>query len=429
MHKHENNISREIADTRIVAIGKEYSKWVIICLILGTVIGSMSAFFLIALQWATDNREANTWIIAFLPFAGLSIGMLYYYYGQSVEKGNNIIIDEINAPQAKISLLMAPFVFTGTIVSHLFGGSVGREGTALQMSASIADQLCAPFGLSSSDRKTLLMAAIAAGFGSVFSTPITGALFALEVCVIGRLNYKSILPAIVASFIANGVTHWWGAPHTTYTVLSQIDYSVVTIICVAIAGILFGLTAKGFSLALSKLTDGYKTFIKYPPLRALAGGLIVALAVYAIGTTKYIGLGLPTIIASFEQQLPYYDFGVKFLFTVVTLAAGFKGGEVTPLFFIGATLGNALSLIMPVPFDILAGVGFVAVFAGATNTPIACTVMAMELFGVEIGALAALACVLSYFASGHTSIYSSQVIGRTKYFADKRDLGRKLAEL
>lgn len=182
-----------------------------------------------------------------------------------------------------------------------------------------------------------------------------------------------------------------------------------------IAGITFGLCAASFSKIIHWTGSQFRKRIAFPPLRPFVGGIIVALAVVAIGSTKYIGLGIPTIVQSFEMQLPPYDFALKMAFTIITLAAGFKGGEVTPLFFIGAALGSALSLIIPLPVGLLAAMGFVAVFAGATNTPLACILMGIELFGSDCGVYVAIACVVAYLFSGHNSIYGKQKIGEPKH--------------
>ncbi|WP_448518940.1 chloride channel protein, partial [Rhodoflexus sp.] len=194
-------------------------------------------------------------------------------------------------------------------------------------------------------------------------------------------------------------------------------------------GICFGLTALLFSKMAHFWQNLFKNYIHYAPLRPVAGGAIIALAVWASGTTKYIGLGVPTIVAAFADDLPFYDFFVKTLATTFTLGAGFKGGEVTPLFFVGATLGNALSELIPLPVALLAGMGFVGVFAGATNTPIACTLMGIELFGVESGVFIALACVVAYLFSGHTGIYGSQIVGSVKHGLHLRKKSRKISEL
>lgn len=404
-------------------------KWLFITLITGGLIGSASAFFLQTLDWATNFRENRLWLITFLPLGGFLVGLMYNYFGKDIEAGNNLLIETIHEPGKIIPLKMAPFVYLGTIITHFFGGSAGREGTALQMAGAIADQFSKPFKLSSDDRKILIISAIAAGFGSVFGTPLTGAIFGLEVFLVGRLKYHALFPAISAAIIADLVAKLWNTHHAHYRIEFIPEISFLNILYAIVAGIFFGICAATFSKTIHKAGYLFKSKIKYPPFRPLIGGIIVTSAVFLTGTTKYIGLGIPTIVDSFEHQLPTYDFALKMIFTIITLAAGFKGGEVTPLFFIGATLGNALGYFIPLPIAILAGMGFVAVFAGATNTPIACSIMAIELFGNEFGVYAATACVVSYLFSGSNSIYKSQIIGEPKNNRFLKDIGKKLSEL
>lgn len=404
-------------------------KWLLISSIIGIFVGSASAGFLQSLDWITNYREHHLWLIAFLPIGGFIIGLLYFYLGKDIEAGNNLLIDSIHNPKEIIPFRMAPFIYIGTMATHLFGGSAGREGTALQMAGAISDQFSKPFRLIESERKILLIAAIAAGFGSVFGTPLAGALFGLEVFLIGRLKYDAIFPAFAAAIIADFVTKLWHTNHTHYQINLIPALSFLNIIYAILAGIAFGLCAATFTKTIHYISSIFKSKISFPPFRPLVGGILVAIAVWIIGTTKYIGLGIPTIVDSFNQQLPAYDFVLKMAFTIITLAASFKGGEVTPLFFIGATLGNALSYVIPLPTGLLAGMGFVAVFAGATNTPLACSMMAIELFGSDCGVYVAIACVVAYLISGHNSIYGKQVIGEPKHTNFKNHKGKRLNEL
>ncbi len=388
-------------------------KWLVISLVVGVAVGAASAFFLISLKWCTDYRQANTIIIWALPVAGFLIGVMYHYWGKSVVRGNNQLLDEYHNPEKVIPFKMAPWVLIGTLGTHLFGGSAGREGTAVQIGGAIADQLSRFVKIDSLDRKILLTMGISAGFAAVFGTPLAGAVFALEVLIIGRARYEAIVPSILVAVIADVACQFFGGTHTHYVVEQVPKMNLQNVGWIILASILFGLVARLFSYG-NHFWGGLFKKIKYPPLRPVIGGLVLAVVFYIIGT-RYAGLGVPYIVEAFEHQIPKQDFILKLLFTTFTLGAGFKGGEVTPLFFIGATLGNALVWFIPLPIDVLAAMGFVAVFAGATNTPIACTLMGIELFGSDVAQYVAIACFIAYLFSGHSSIYSSQMIGGIKH--------------
>jgi H+/Cl- antiporter ClcA len=391
-----------------------FVKWLVMCIIVGIFVGSASALFLASLSWVTDYRENHQWIIWLLPLAGLVIGLMYHNWGREVERGNDLIIEQFEKPDKTIPLRMAPFVLIGTLLTHLFGGSAGREGTAVQMGGAIADSFTNTFKLSIADRQTILVIGVSAGFASVFGTPLAGAVFALEVMLIRKMSYQAIFPSFLIAFIADFVCHSWGVPHTAYHIPLVPEMTLKNLLWTVLCGILFGWAALLFSKA-KFLFGRLFALIGYAPIRPILGGIVIALTVWLMGTTKYIGLGVPTIVESFSESMLPYDFMIKLLLTAFTLGAGFKGGEVTPLFFIGATLGNVLIWFVPLPVALLAGMGFVAVFSGATNTPIACTLMGMELFGLESGLYIAIACIIAFLFSGKRGVYSAQFIPQKKY--------------
>ncbi len=382
--------------------------WVLLISLIGILVGSASAFFLWTLDLVTRYRISNSRIIYFLPLAGLAVGLTYHYFGDRVSKGNNLLIEEFHSPKDVIPLRMAPMVYIGTIISHLFGASVGREGTALQMGGAIADQFTHYFKLTVDDRKALIIIGISAGFASVFGTPIAGAIFALEVFHIRKLQYKYALHSLLAAFVAHYVCLAWGIHHSHYSIPFVPEVSFMNLFWTINAGIIFGLIALLFSKFTHLFTNVSDKIIKYAPLKPFVGGIILVLLYYFFDLNKFMGLGLPSIANSFIQPMPVQDFLIKLLLTAFTIGLGFKGGEVTPLFFIGATLGNALIWFIPLPLPLLVGLGFVSVFAGATNTVVACIVMGLELFGMGSGVYIVIACLVAFLFSGRTSVYTSQ---------------------
>lgn len=416
-------------------LGRFVLKWIVVAVPLGMVVGSAVALFLWMLALATVTREAHPWLLYLLPVVGLVIGLTYQTMGRSVESGNNLILDEIHEPSLGVPLRMAPLVLLGTVATHLFGGSAGREGTAVQMGGSLASSLGKWLGLTRGDTRILLMAGIAGGFGAVFGTPLTGAIFALEVIVIGKLSYEALLPCLIASVVGDWTTTAWGIPHTHYSIaefakqglgeqVPRLDLLLAA--KVAFASVVFGLVSVLFAELMHGMQHVFKTTVKWAPLRPVVGGILVIGLVQLLGTRDYLGLGVSapadnpgavTILSCFRiDGATFWSWWWKILFTVVTLSSGFKGGEVTPLFFIGAALGHSLARLLDAPVELFAALGFVAVFAGATNTPLACTIMAIELFAPHSPGLlntgfvvyAAIACFLSYAFSGHYGIYLSQ---------------------
>lgn len=390
-------------------------QWFSIALLIALFTGTASAFLLLSLESVTQWREMHHWLIWLLPIAGLCIGWIYLYIGQSVNAGNNLLIDEIHNPQKVVPLRMAPLIFVSTVTSHLFGASVGREGTAVQMGGALADQLTHLFRANKEDRNILLMMGMSAGFASIFGTPIAGAIFGLEVLIIGRIRCNALFPCVMAGILADQVALAWGINHSHYMVDDIVPVTLWSIFLVMIAGMIFGFVGTIFAKATHKLGAIMKKVIKYSPLRPFFGGIIIAVLVYTFDAYHYVGLGISDIHRAFNEPIAPWSFLSKLGLTVISLGTEFKGGEVTPLFYIGSTLGNALSPILNLPIPMLAGLGFVAVFSGAANTPITTTIMAIELFGVDIAVYATIACTTAYLFSGHVGIYHSQRIGEGKY--------------
>ncbi len=383
--------------------------------------GSAGAFFLWALEAVTRWQWEHPALLWGLPLAGAAVGLLYHYFGKGAEKGNNLLIDEIHEPGGGVPVRMAPLVLIGTLMTHLFGGSAGREGTAVQMGGSLAGGLARWFRVGGQARRIMLMCGIAAGFGAVFGTPLAGAVFAMEVLVIGRMQYDAVLPVLAAAVLGDATCSAWGIHHTVYHLEAagggtHAAFDALLLGKVALAGVVFGLAAWLFSESTHRLQRGFAWLIPWAPLRPVAGGLIVIVLVWLAGTRDYLGLGVQappggsvSILSSFSEGGAHgWSWLWKNAFTSVTLASGFKGGEVTPLFFIGSTLGNTVGGLLHGPVPLFAALGFIAVFAGAANTPLACTLMGIELFGGHHAVSFAVACFTAYHCSGPAGIYRAQ---------------------
>jgi H+/Cl- antiporter ClcA len=392
--------------SRWIALGQ----WGLLGSLVGVVCGAASALFLWLLDGASDFRTGHAQLVFALPVAGLVMGWLYERFGESVKAGNNLVITTIRNDGSAIPLRMAPLVLVGTVFTHLFGGSAGREGTAVQMGASLTDWISHRLRLTGNVRRQLLIAGVAGGFGSVFGTPIAGAIFGLEFIVRGRIEYHALVPALIASIVGDMTTRALGITHTLYPAATVLPLSPLLFLKWLAFAAAVALVANAFIILTLAIKVRSEKLVRRLPWRMFFGGLVIVGLWQIVGTNDYLGLGVPLILRSFEDpNLPLHAFALKLSFTAVTLGAGFLGGEVTPLFVVGATLGSALAQLMGIPIAMGAGVGLAAVFAAASNTPLALSIMAMELLGAPVFPHAAIVCVVAYLLSGKRSIYATTV--------------------
>lgn len=391
------------------------AQWTVLGSLVGLVCGAASALFLALLERATDFRLSHESVVYALPIAGLAIGWLYERFGQPIKAGNNLVIDTIHDDGPEVPLRMAPMVLVGTVLTHVFGGSAGREGTAVQMGASLADWLSHRLALEPRMRRQLLAAGVAGGFGSVFGTPIAGTIFGLEFIVLGQIEYDALVPALMASVVGDWTTRALGIRHTAYPPVASAPLTPL----LAVKWLCFAALVGAVAVAFIELTHLIKRqgerHIPRLPLRMALGGLAVFVLWKLVGSSDYLGLGVPSIVRAFtDAPLPFYGFALKLLFTAITVGSGFLGGEVTPLFFIGASLGGVLAVPLGLPRGLAAGVGLAAMFGAASNTPLALSIMAVELLGASMFPHVAIVCVLAYLITGHRSIYPAQRLVRGK---------------
>ena len=380
-------------------------------LLIGAVVGVLAGFgsagFLHLLTWATESREHHSWLVWLLPIGGLTVGSIYHFVGGESARGTNLVLDELHGDDLSVPVRMAPLVLFGATVTHLLGGSGGREGAAVQIAASLSSPLRR--WLPDGERRVALVAAVAGGFGSVFGVPVAGAVFALEVQESGRQRYDGIVAALGASVIGDRVTRALGIHHRLPTPLAAMTLTPSVALRVIAAAIAFGFAALTFIELTHSIREGLARYVAFAPARLAVGGVGVLVLMVVLHTRAYLGLSLPLIdVALAGAAVVSTAFAWKLLFTALTIGSGFPGGEVTPLFCIGACLGSVLAGPLGMPRVTLAALGYVAVYAAASNTPIACTLLAVEVFGAAAIVPAAITCVVATQVSGQRSVYSRQ---------------------
>jgi len=374
--------------------------WAAILILVSLVVGAVGAGFLHALEAVTALYRSTPWLLVTLPFIGLLTVWLYKGPLRASAGGVKTLIAQIKAPTSPLPATMGPSIIGTTLLSHLGGASVGREGTALQMGGAIADQFSRLISLDTSERRTLLLCGVSAGFAAVFGTPIAAAVFALE--FVHRRSW-AFLPCLATAFLADLIGRkLFFAQHADYRLPVPADYDLGGLGSALALGAACGLLARLY-VFLSRREAAKPN--PEPYARIFFTGTLFSAAIYFHHSADLTGLGLPVIESALVEPAAPLTFIFKFLFTIICVTAGFRGGEVTPLFFVGVTFGSAAAVLLSLPLSICAALGFVAVFAGAGAVPLACAVMACELFGWSIGGYALVACAISWLVAGRKGLY------------------------
>jgi H+/Cl- antiporter ClcA len=384
-------------------------RWLVLGAFVGLLAGAAVSIFIRLLNIVTDFRNANLWIIVFLPIAGMLSVWLYNTFSKESNAGNDLIIDEVLEFRGRIRFRMAPLILASTLLTHLFGGSAGREGTAVQMSGALAGKLAQVLKLVKQDARLIVMAGISGGFSAIFGTPVAGAIFGMEVITRGQIHFVSAIACVASALTAGLFTRTFSPVHESYHVVPFPALDLILIGKLLLLCIPFALASTVFSEGTHWISKKSTEWIKNGYLRVAAGAAIVLLLFLILRDPDYLGLSLPLVQRPLNGEvMPYYAFALKMLLTMVTLGFGFKGGEVTPLFVIGALLGSALAPVFGIPVTAIAAIGFVSVFAAASKTPIACTIMGIEIFGASYAAPLILVNFICFVLSGHSGIYQSQ---------------------
>lgn len=391
-------------------------KWTVLSVIIGCVVGAIGSVFAHSVTYVTEFREANPWVLFGLPFGGLLIVFLYKITGQEKNTGTNRVLTVIRKKDEEMEGRIAPLILISTVLTHLFGGSSGREGAALQFGASVGNVLGKWFRLNENDRKIVIMASMSAAFSALFGTPMAASIFSMEVVSVGIMYYAALVPCVFAAFTAQHIAvrmnvRGLGHPHLVEGVPDFYSVNALKIallaVCLALVGILF-------CKMLHESEHAFKKYFANPYIRIMVGGAAVIALRYILGTTDYLGLGEAVLDRSFEEAAVFGIFFLKMVFTCLTLCSGFKGGEIVPSLFIGATLGSSLSVILNLPPNICAACGMVGVFCSVTNCPISSMLIAFELFGFEGMPYYCATVAVCYLISGYQSLYKEQKIMYSK---------------
>lgn len=399
---------------RLQLAAKTLLKWLSCSLLTGLAVGVVGTLFSIALSYVTSFRMTHSWILFLLPLAGLIIVFIYHLAGVEKSQGTNLVINAIHSNE-EVPIYVAPLIIISTIITHLFGGSAGREGAALQVGGSIGNFFGKVLKFDGKDTRIMIMCGMSACFSALFGTPLAAAVFSMEVISVGVMYYAALVPCVLSALIAEGVAKYFGIAHELYAVGEIPELSFISGSKIIILGIIFAIVSILFCMGLHKTSELYNKLFSNSYIKIFAAGLIVIALRYIFQTTDYLGAGTSVIEASFLSSCAWYVFILKIVFTAATLGGGFKGGEIVPALFVGATLGSFLAPIFGLPIGLCAACGMVSIFCGATNCPLTSLLMSVEMFGTGSIKYCLIAISISYLLSGYYSLYNSQKIVYSKY--------------
>ena len=403
-HKIQHNLNRILAA----------AKWILFSILAGLVIGGVGTLFHFGMTVVTLVRDKNPWLIWLLPVGGILIVGAYKLLKDEDDAGTNLVLSAIQSGE-KLSLKMAPLIFISTLITHLFGGSAGREGAALQLGGSIGSGLAKLFRFREEDRRMIIMCGMSAAFSALFGTPLAAAVFSMEIVSVGIMHYAALVPCVLAALTAHGVAAYFGIAPEAFPVKSLPAFTLTSAVWVSVLAILCAVISIIFCIMLHQSEHLYKKLFKNAYVRIIAGGLLVALLTFLVGDQTYNGAGIDVIGACMKGRVIPEAFFLKMLFTALTIGAGYKGGEIVPAFFVGASFGCLFGTLAGVSPALCAAVGMISVFCGVTNCPITSLLISFELFGFEGMPYYLLATAFSYMLSGYYGLYHSQQIIYSKY--------------
>ena len=403
---------------------KTLVKWSIVAIVVGIVCGLVGSAFHLSVDYVTHLREEYRWIILLLPLGGVAIVAIYKICRFEVNMGTNRVIESVRSDK-KVPTRMAPLIFASTVITHLFGGSAGREGAALQLGGSIGYRFGKIFRLGEKDMHLVVLLGMSAVFAALFGTPLTATVFVLEVISVGVIYYAGLVPCIISSVVAYNVSLFFGITPVRFLTVAMQPATASVMLKTVVLAILCALVSILFCTAIKKCEHYSEKLLHNNYVRALVGGGIIVLLTVVLRTTDYNGAGMDVITNAINGQARPEAFILKIIFTAITIAAGFKGGEIVPTFFIGSTFGCVAGSLLGLNPGFGAAIGFVALFCGVVNCPLASIMLALEIFGADSILVFALACGVSYMMSGYYGLYGSQKIVYSKLEAKYINISTK----